>query len=469
MFAGAAIGAASTACGGSSAANGDPSDDSGAIDTSTDADAPAPIPEIHLYSGQPEAEVSHVLFGELVDARVKGLLPNEAVTIRARRQKWMSWASFHASADGTIDLATAAPEDGTWDEADPDGPVWSMTPSDPSDDDPTDSQWSIAYLVEVDGAVVARALLVRDAIAAGVTKTSVSDDGLVGVFYAPPPGTTKRGVVIAFGGSEGGLDSGNELAAHYASLGYPSLGLAYFAAAGLPTDLSEVPLEYFDKAIDWTQSRAEVAAGKIVVTGGSRGGELAILLAAYLPRVTGAMAFMPSGVVWGAPQFDGTELSSWTLAGKPLPWIPYAGGLPKTMTMPDGSRAVAYTPSFQHDLASATPDQLAAATTPAEKSTGALILFGGDADQLWPSCALEQITMDRLTTSGHAATFGDASNCYADAGHNLEFLGYPTIQLLKIQHPITKEWLALGGTPKGIAKGQRDADTKSRAFLSSHL
>src|SRR5207302_3818417 len=140
------------------------------------------------YSGQPEAEVTHVLFGELVDARVRGLQPNGAVTIRARRQKWMSWASFHANAEGTLDLATATPEDGTYDEADADGLVWSMTASDASPDDPTDSPWSIAYLVEVDGAIVARASLVRDAIAAGVAKTTVSDGGLNGVFYAPPPG-----------------------------------------------------------------------------------------------------------------------------------------------------------------------------------------------------------------------------------------------------------------------------------------
>jgi hypothetical protein len=77
--------------------------------------------------------------------------------------------------------------------------------------------------------------------------------------------------------------------------------------------------------------------------------------------------------------------------------------------------------------------------------------------------------MHRLTTSGHASKLADAYNCYPDAGHNLEFLGFPTIELLKIQHPITKEWLALGGTPKGIAKAQRDAETKARAFLAAHL
>src|SRR5207249_2647287 len=105
-------------------------EDSGTTEGSDDA--PIATPEIHLYSGQPEAEVTHVLFGELVDARVRGLQPNGAVTIRARRQKWMSWASFHANAEGTLDLATATPEDGTYDEADADGLVWSMTASDAS-------------------------------------------------------------------------------------------------------------------------------------------------------------------------------------------------------------------------------------------------------------------------------------------------------------------------------------------------
>jgi len=174
-------------------------------------------------------------------------------------------------------------------------------------------------------------------------------------------------------------------------------------------------------------------------------------------------------VVWGAPNLDGTETSSWTLAGTPLPWVPYSGSLPKTVTMPDGSHAKSYTPVFEKSLADCAPDALAAATTPAEKSTGPVLLFGGAADQLWPSCALQQITMDRLTSSGHAAKFADAATCYPDAGHNLEFLGFPTIQLLKIQHPITKELLALGGTPKGIAKAQRDAENKVRAFLASHL
>ncbi len=82
-----------------------------------------------------------------------------------------------------------------------------------------------------------------------------------------------------------------------------------------------------------------------------------------------------------------------------------------------------------------------------------------------------RLASDRLTATGHAATYGDTFACYPDAGHNVTpfSVGVPTTTAM---HSFTKEfgeYLALGGTAAGIAHASRDADLKMRAFLEANL
>src|SRR5262249_41506978 len=143
----------------------------------------------------------------------------------------------------------------------------------------------------------------------------------VGVFVRPSaPGP--HPALLAFGGSEGGISGGLGFARFYATLGYSCLGVAYFADKNLPPYLAEIPLEYFQTAIDWMKKQPEVKAAAIGVLGGSRGGELALLLAANLPDVKAAIAQVPSGVVWDGYDVTKGVVSSWTFHGKDLPYIP---------------------------------------------------------------------------------------------------------------------------------------------------
>ena len=50
--------------------------------------------------------------------------------------------------------------------------------------------------------------------------------------------------------------------------------------AGLPPTLSNIPLEYFETAIEWLQHQPRLDGGRIAVSGTSRGGELSLLLGA---------------------------------------------------------------------------------------------------------------------------------------------------------------------------------------------
>jgi len=427
------------------------------------------VPALEFRVGS--ESVSRAFWGDAFTVRASGLPSEATVTLRFRADmvdsEHESWATFRTDAAGSVDVATMAPEAGSWTDADIDGPVWSMSPV-------TDGEDRLAFnrlqaSVEVDGAAVASADLDRYYIADDVVETPVAENGLVGVLYARS-GAQKLPVVIAFGGSEGGLSSGRNIAAYYASLGYAALGLAYFAEPGLPSLLEEIPLEYFDAARAWLDARPEADATRVAVMGGSRGGELALLLGATFPWVKAVIATLPSGVMWSAPQWTGPDKSSWTFEGQGLPFVDGAlGAQPTTSVDTDGTTLYHHTPVFLAAIAEATPAEIDAATPHVENTAGPVLMLAGADDQLWPACELGELAMKRLEDSGHAAAKGDELVCFPDAGHNVGRPGSPSIGSHRVLHPITQQWLALGGTPRGVAHARRQADDKIRALLESAL
>jgi dienelactone hydrolase len=299
-------------------------------------------------------------------------------------------------------------------------------------------------------------------------ETPVNDDGLVGVFVTPA-GPGPHPALLTFGGSEGGLRSGQGLARFYATLGYSCLGVAYFAEDGLPSSLTQIPLEYLGKALVWLQNRPEVAPDKIGVMGGSRGGELALLLGAHFAEVKAVVAQAPSGVVWPAWSNAQGIVSSWTFTGQDLAYVPPTNAQPIVTQDEEGHDVYHYTPTFNGMLDDATPAEIDAASARAEDTMGPVLMIGGADDQLWPSCRLAEIAMARLEAAGHVASFADDFQCYPDAGHGLGSPGYPTTGSTVVQHPISKEWIELGGTPVGIAHANRESFERKRAFLGAAL
>ena len=95
-------------------------------------------------------------------------------------------------------------------------------------------------------------------------RTPVRKDGLVGTLFHSK-GT--KNAVICLGGSSGGLQE--ERAEILASHGFTTLALAYFAIEDLPPALNQIPLEYFEKAIE--RMFAESGIEKVALWGGSRG------------------------------------------------------------------------------------------------------------------------------------------------------------------------------------------------------
>jgi len=387
--------------------------------------------------------------------------PADLVTLVARSGGFRSESRF-AGGTGDLDLSLEAPLEGSYAGVDPDGPFWSMEAK-----TSTSQLGYRTYVVALVGTqTVATAQFDRIWTDPAVRSEPFTPGGLVGHLFLPP-GPGPHPVVILLGGSEGGIEWSMGAGPIFASLGYASLGLAYFGLPGLPPSLSQVPLEYFETAIDELMNRPEIDGQRIGVFGGSRGGELALLIGATFPQIRGVVASVPSGVIWGdgGAGFGGRKRSSWTRDRQNLPWIPYSGAMPTSTVGPDGLPVVAYTPQFLEDLAAASTTAVDAATIRVEDTAGPILLIGGEDDQLWPSCVLQEISAARLRAAGH----DHEQVCYPRTGHWIGFPGLPTRGSDRYFDAYFQRWNLIGGTPDGMAHAQRDQLGRLVRFLDRSL
>jgi dienelactone hydrolase len=208
---------------------------------------------------------------------------------------------------------------------------------------------------------------------------------------------------------------------------------------------------------------------RIGVMGGSRGGELALLLGSTYPDLKAVVATVPSGLVWGAAVAAKPLPSAWTQGGPDLPFVPESGAMPTVTTDASGQQIYVEAPMFLGDLKAATADALEAATIRVEKTNGPVLLLAGADDQLWASCTLAAVAFDRLKSTGHQATHADDFQCYPETGHSLLAPGIPTTGLDQYYLAEYKIWMAMGGKPAGAARAARESDTRIRRFLEKSL
>jgi dienelactone hydrolase len=209
---------------------------------------------------------------------------------------------------------------------------------------------------------------------AGITTRSYrpASSGIYATLYLPAQQAGRHPAVLAFGGSEGGEDQ-DLLAALLASHGYPAMSLAYFAEPGLPGTLTDVPLDYFAKALTLLRAAPGVDPEHVLVSGISRGGEAALLVGSYFPSlVNGVLAGVPSSVVnTGYPD---TRKPAWLLAGKPLPFAPLA------------------------DVDDPAPADAPRSIIPVERIRGPILIDCGTEDAVWTSCTYLDAITSRLRT-----------------------------------------------------------------------
>src|SRR5262249_50058039 len=149
---------------------------------------------------------------------------------------------------------------------------------------------------------------------AGVRQAAVSEGELQAHCFSSKPHAPG---VLVLGGSEGGYP--DEDAALLASHGFTALSVAYFGIDGGRKELAEIPIELFQRALDWLARQAAVDSSKLAVLGTSKGAEAALLLAARNSRVKAVVAYAPSSIAWSCICSSDT-LGSWTLGGAAIPF-----------------------------------------------------------------------------------------------------------------------------------------------------
>lgn len=417
-------------------------------------------------------ETSARCAGEQIAVRIEGLAPHTRYTVRATRTfqgaPFSSALVIDADADGSIATESARPLDGTYTAPDADGLFWSMRRTSGGAEDVTDAE--IAFLVERDGVAAGGARLGLHAVPPGVRVEPVgSEHGVVATLYLPAasevPGR-RVPAVITLGGSEGGSEGAMVSAGALAHQGFAALALTYFGAPGVPAMLREIPLEYFERALRFLERHDAIRPDRIGVLGRSRGGELALLLGATFPELAAVIALVPSPYRWCSAA--GPGWAAWTHRGVALPYLAALEPMRVIdLTEPPRS-AIATTAAFHRALDCANEQKLAAARVPIERTTGPILVAGGEDDQVWPSSRLAEITMNLAKHPGRDPT-RDECLTYPAAGHTATAIpGEPTTDTASF-HPVAKMWFARGGTPEGNAHAQRDAWRSVLAFCHRHL
>jgi len=285
---------------------------------------------------------------------------------------WRSSARIRADEHGELDTATDASRAGTYTGVSGAGVVWSMHPANGAADPyrwPKSGPATFRVTVRVGGSTASTSFE-RTVVPPSVRLRSLSltEDGFVGLYASGPAAAGPRPAVLLIGGSEGGL-AAPQLAAVLAAHGFPTLAVAYFQAPGLPEHLSSIPLEYFERALTWLAARPEVDPEKVVVEGGSRGSEAALLLGVHDPdQVHAVIAASPSDAAGcSIPDCDGP---AWTRGGRPVP--------------------------YTLDWDEPHPTDVPGAVIPAQRIRGPVLEVCGERDRVWTSCAFARATMAQL-------------------------------------------------------------------------
>jgi dienelactone hydrolase len=360
--------------------------------------SPAPAQPVSVT-----ATPGNSLADQAVHIEVAGLRAGQRATVQVTSTDslgvaWVSSQTYRADAGGFVAPDRDAPVSGGYQGVSGMGPVWSMHISEPGAgqaENDGEFFWSRArsftftVTVRVGGATVAHTSFRRRlaAVAPSIRDETLAADGFTGYYEQPPSGPSRRTAVLLLGGSEGGLPE-PLLAAMLADQGYAVLGVAYFGLAGLPSTLSDIPLEYFARALRWLARQPGVDPAKIAVLGVSRGSEAAQLLGVHYPGLVHAViASVPSDAALCS--VPGCRTAAWTLNGKPLP--------------------------YTADLGNPAPADVPAAVISDQRINGPVFLDCGEADQTWPSCPYAQAILSRLDR--YHDRWAHVLYAYPGAGH----------------------------------------------------
>lgn len=221
--------------------------------------------------------------------------------------------------------------------------------------------------------------------------------GFHGIFY---PTSTKDKAMIIISGSDGGIKWAQNIAEIFSSKEITSLAVAYWGIEGTPKKLSLVPIETIQSAVYWLY---EQGYKKIGIYGVSKGAELALISASYIPQIEFVIAVSPSCCIFegiAKPKYSGT--SSWTWKGKPLPYVSFKNISVNPMKNLITNHEFGFVNQYLKVLKTEKNEEN---TIKVEDINGPILLLSAKEDAQWPSAKMGNMICDRLKEKGFQFPF----------------------------------------------------------------
>jgi len=382
---------------------------------------------------------------------------------------WYAEGWYFADHTGEIDLRTAPCEKGTYSGLSHNGLIWSMRPRSGADKsfmigadnknhmrgqpnfDPLAPHPITLRVFEGDRLLAETSFEIRR-LSDDVEHYEVSQGRLRGIAFRQKDRSKSKGAIMSLTGSGGGVEMGHAPA--LASAGYDVFSLAYFAYPGVPDMLIDIDLEYFEEGFAWM--REEFGASKCAVQGASRGGELTLMLAAYLPHdVKGACAIVPMHIANSGWNHETGEISSsWTYKGEQLPYAPSMGDLSleeQRKVASDMPLGFPYAPEFRKIL---DHDEVRREKAiPVERADCPILLISGLDDMMWDCAWGSDHVVNRLRAHDYRHHYEHCA--LRETGHLTPIPNTITTFAPSIYHTLADVFLACGGTPEGAALHSR--------------
>ena len=274
--------------------------------------------------------------------------------------------------------------------------------------------------------------------------TAIEGEYLNG-FHFRPTEKKHRGVIVVYGGSEGSPNYNR--AKQLFDAGYEVLSLYFFGQPNQKPTLANIPLDQFDEVTSYINEHVEDPA-PLTVIGASKGAEFAELLAARGYPVDNVVAYAPAHYSYSGLDFTGGEdLPSFTDKGETVEYGSFRKSSISAGAKMFWDMATGYPVSYR-----ATYEGTAAnADAPIDLSDfdGNVLLFAGEADQMWQS----DVAARALAEQGDNIE----AHIYPDAGH----VFFP-----KSDEQPNGWQIMFGGTDEGNRAAHDDAEEILRERLA---
>ncbi|XP_071348787.1 acyl-coenzyme A thioesterase 1-like isoform X2 [Trachinotus anak] len=391
------------------------------------------------------------LFDEPVQVKVSGLRSRQVVALRARSTdergvEFSSSATYRADGSGEIDLNRDPSLRGSYVGVEPMGLLWSMR---------ADTLHKYFYKnkalnphvvrisvheQEGEGRMLAEATNERFLIGDGVIRCPVKEGNFQGVLFTPPgEGPFPAVLDLCTFMSE-------KRACLLANRGFVVLAVAVHNDR--PDKVKVMHLDHFEEAVDFLQQQPKVGSKGVGIISRSRGGDIALSLAAFVPGV--------EAVVW----INGCSAN----VAVPLYYknrqilSPLLFDFSKVIPTVSGASIIKY--GVGNPLA----EENKGSVVPVEQAKGRLLFVASEDDLNWDSKAYMDEMVERLKRY-RRKNFESVS--YPRAGHLLEPPYGPYCP--SALHGLMSFPVLWGGEPRSHAAAEVHLWKKIQEFFRAHL